>query len=263
MTSSFKSEAEMIEAWLAALSDQQRSDWTVYAETAGWDILMVHRDGYQLGIEAKLSLNAKVLEQTLSGCHSYYDLTGPDYRAVLVPADKVQHHMGAIAKALGITIIRVNPPEPGVWRYVELPDQDSDYRAWPNWCPAERCVLPDYIPDVAAGHSAPVQLTAWKVKAIKLMIWLERHGCITRADMKALQISPTRWTDSYVGFLSPGGNGAYVRNDRTPDLRAQHPVNYAQIEADIDAWSKDLPARVTELPPDLFASREGLAAAPI
>jgi len=244
----------MVETWINSLSDHQRADWTVYAETAGWDILLVHRDGYQLGIEAKLSLNAKVLEQTLSGLHSFYDSSGPDYRAALVPAKKVQNHLGKIAKALGIVIIPVREPEPRVYRWADLPDQNSDYNAWPNWCPAERCKLPDYVPDVSAGHAAPVQLTPWKVKAIKLMIWLDRYGSVTRKDMKALQISPTRWTDHYNGFLSPGANGGYVRNTRTPDLRAQHPVNYAQIEADYDAWAKDMPPRVTETPADMFAS---------
>ena len=244
----------MVEVWLKSLSDRQRADWTIYAETAGWDILMVHRDGYQLGIEAKLSLNAKVIEQTLSGNHSFYDCSGPDYRAALVPVNKIQHHLGSIAKAIGITIIKVRPPATGVYHWTELPDQDSDYRSWPNWCPAERCKLPDYVPDVSAGHAAPVQLTHWKVKAIKLMIWLERYGSVTRKDMKALQISSTRWTDHYAGFLSASANGGYVRNNRTPDLRAQHPVNYAQIEADFDTWAKDMPARITELSADLFSS---------
>jgi hypothetical protein len=54
--------------------------------------------------------------------------------------------------------------------------------------------------------------------------------------MKALGISPTRWTDRFYGYLDPTGSG-YVRNDRTPDLRRQHPRNWAEIEADFDAWN--------------------------
>lgn len=232
----FATEAEMVRTWLDSLSARQREDWTVYAETAGWDILLAHRDGYQLGIEAKLSLNAKVLDQALSGNHSFWDLTGPDYRAVLVPSGKVQLHLGNIAKALGIKIITAHLPEQGCTRYVELPDQASTYREWPNWCPGQRCTLPDYVPDVEAGHSAPVALTHWKIKAIKLVILLDRRGFVTRRDMKDLQISPTRWCDHFNGYLSPNGAGGYVRNSRTPDLRAQHPVNFAEIEADFANW---------------------------
>lgn len=35
------------------------SGWTCYPETAGFDILVVHQDGRQIGVEAKLSLNRK------------------------------------------------------------------------------------------------------------------------------------------------------------------------------------------------------------
>lgn len=103
----------------------------------------------------------------------------------------------------------------------------------------ERCILPDYIPDVAAGCAAPVQLTPWKINAIKLMIVLERRGYVTRKDMKVLQISPTRWCDHWHGFLAPAPDRRYVRCNRTPDLKAQHPVNWAQIEADFEVWGKD------------------------
>ena len=76
-------------------------------------------------------------------------------------------------------------------------------------------------------------------EAIKLMIVLDRRGYVTRRDMKALEISATRWTDRYHGFLMPGPSG-YVRCNATPDLKAQHPINYAQIEADIDQWASKL-----------------------
>ncbi len=59
--------------------------------------------------------------------------------------------------------------------------------------------------------------------------------------LKALQISPTRWCDHYHGFLKPEpGLGGYVRCGLTPDLRAQHPVNYVEIEADWETWGKPL-----------------------
>lgn len=218
--------------------------WTPYHETSGWDLLLVHETGIQIGIEAKLSLNAKVLDQALP--HNRALDNGPDYRAVLVPADSLQHHLISLARHVGITIIRCRPAVRTTYSLgmgyfnPDLPDEKSAYcgDAWPNWCPAVRCALPDYVPDVTGGHSAPVQLTPWKIKAIKLMVVLERAGAVSRADMKALGISPTRWTDHYNGFLSPGPHGGYVRNGRTPDLKAQHPTNWAQIEADFDTWSR-------------------------
>jgi hypothetical protein len=223
--------------------------WTAYHETAGWDLLLVHQTGVQIGIEAKLSLNAKVLEQALAGA-KWADSAGPDYRAVLVPGGGMQNHLVSLAHHVGITIIQVQ--RSGEWggkvHYnvsPRLPDERSLYsgRDWPNWCPVARCKLPDYVPDVTGGHSAPVALTEWKIKAIKLMILLERNGSVNRHDMKVLGISPSRWTDLYHGFLTADPlKGGYVPNGRTPDLKAQHPVNWTQIETDFDAWSKGLSA---------------------
>jgi hypothetical protein len=234
----FATEAEMVACWLARMQGLKGFEpWTVYPETAGWDLLLVHRDGYQLGLEAKLSLNAKVLAQALNGADGYWCQHGPDYRGILVPRDQLQNCLEPVARALGLGVITVREGKPGWWHDTGLPDEGcSSWRTWPSWSPAQRCLLPDYVPDVTAGHSSPVQLTHWKIKAIKLMILLDRRGYVTRADMKALSISPTRWTDHWHGFLSPDGQGGYVSNDRTPDLKAQHPTNYAEIEADFAKW---------------------------
>ncbi|MBB4642326.1 hypothetical protein [Rhizorhapis suberifaciens] len=242
----YATEADLVRDFLAQLNRKNGdgSKWTVYAETADWDLLMVHKDGFQLGLEAKLSLNAKVIDQALDQQHSTWRTQGPDYRGVLVPSAGLQRHLTRICKAVGIGIVTVEPMERGVYRSFGLPSE-SYGPDWPNWLPAERCPLPDYIPDVEAGHASPVKLTEWKIKAIRLMIILERRGYVTRADMKAIQISPSRWTDAYQGFLAKSEHG-YVRSETTPDLKAQHPVNYAQIEAEFDQWGR-------LMAPDLFA----------
>lgn len=247
MTDPFKTEAEMVSAWLQNdfAHSNGRKLWTVYPETAGWDLLLVHDDGFQVGVEAKLALNAKVLAQALVGQHDAWRSVGPDYRAVLVPERKCQAHLSEIAAAIGIKLLKFRTPERGVRSFVALPDEGSSYLAWPNWLPEKRCTLPDYIPDVAAGCSSPLMLTPWKVKAIKLMLVLERRGYVTRADMRALEISPTRWTDNYAGFLARSPSG-YVRCAATPDLKAQHPTNWAQIEADWDQWA--IPAGIDATP---------------
>ena len=230
-------EAEMVADFVERVKSARANPWTVYPETAGWDLLLAHKDGYQLGVEAKLSLNAKVIDQALSGLGRHWHDTGPDYRAVLVPSGKVQLHLGRICSAIGIGVIAAKKER--FWS-PNLPNQEFDWRDWPNWCPARRCALPDYIPDVEAGHSAPVMLTKWKIMAIKLSIILERRGYVTRADMKSLGISPTRWTDHWNGFLARDPHRkAYVRSERTPDLRSQHPINWSQIEADIGVWGKE------------------------
>lgn len=248
----FSSEADMVASWLRheyGGRGNRSGDWLVYPESSGWDLLLVHRDGYQVGIEAKLSLNAKVLDQALVGQHGNYGIDGPDYRAVLVPEGKVQMHLGRIAAAIGIRVLTAGKPERGVWRHLDLPNEGSEYGQWPNWLPSVRCPVPEYVPDVEAGVAAPVQLTPWKIKAIRLMLVLERRGYVTRADMRAIGISPSRWCDGWDSFLDRGDKG-YVRGKRTRDLKAQHPVNWAQIEADWDKWA--IPAGITvDTPPTL------------
>nr|WP_303705446.1 hypothetical protein [Brevundimonas naejangsanensis] len=268
----FATEADLVAAFVAQVEawngnpNRKTSKWTVYPETAGWDLLLVDEAGVQIGVEAKLSLNAKVICQALPD-PTWADAEGPDYRVVLVPSRSCQLHMHPIARALGLTIIEISKSsgsyDPGRVRVVPsgLPDEHSgfdwDLRHWFSWLPARRCRLPEYVPDVAGGKPSPVALTEWKIKAIKLMILLDRRGFVTRRDMRLLGISPTRWTDAFHGFLSPDPiKGGYVRNGRTPDLRAQHPVNYVQIENDFQTW---LPAGTLDLPANDTAPQEDAA----
>lgn len=224
-----------------------KSVWTIYPETAGWDLLLVDQHGVQIGIEAKMTLNVKVLSQALP--HYYASDRGPDYRAVLVARAGLQLGLQHLASHLGITVIRLDA-ELG-WRQGApvhistqpngLPDEmtpyDFDIRNWHPWHPLEREVLPDYIPDVEGGRPSPVTLTDWKIRAIKLTILLDRRGYVTRRDMDFLKISPTMWTKPFYGFLTQGDvRGQWVRCERTRDFRKQHPENYAQIEADWENW---------------------------
>lgn len=230
--------------------------WTLYHETAGFDVLAAHSAGYQIGIEAKLSLNPDVLLQVVP---DRYDggFRGPDYRAVLVPRRCTGYRLGALASRLGVTVLTLRDSywrpetfvypadfdgweiEPGFPREGEHEYLHGD--RWSNWLPAERCRLPEYVPDVVGGKPSPLALTPWKIKAIKLMILLDKQGVVTRANMKALQISATRFCDPFNGFLAAApSRGGYVRHASTPDLRRQHPVNYAEIEADYERWARPL-----------------------
>lgn len=231
---SFGSEAELCAAFIGEAT--QKGAWHAYAETAGFDILMVRvRDGIQIGIEAKLTLNAKVILQGLPKEDGYFNFgeVGPHYRAILVPVES-----GGIAdqvcERLGLTVIRQHPLDVRFWPKFrpQLPDPASEYHNihWQEWLPQKPCEVPDYLPDVSAGASAPVALTLWKIAAIKLAVLLEERP-VTRADFKALKLSPTRWTDRYTGWLNATSEG-YVKGSRMPDFKAQHPRNYEEIRAD-------------------------------
>ena len=255
----FKTEAEVVAAFCAWVerainSNRHReTNWIIYPETAGWDLLLVERDqGIQVGIEAKLTLNNKVIAQALDRLEHHYR-SGPDYRAVLVPDhSSVQGILAPICRQIGLTVLTMYNMVPFAqtpqWHVTgmtsSLPNENAwvgEMRGWFPWCPEERCPLPDYVPDVAGGCASPVALTNWKVRAIKLMVILEKRGWVTRADMRAVEISPTMWT-GFNGYLDPGEQrGSYVAGRRGPAyFREQHPRNYAEIEADYASWSAEM-----------------------
>lgn len=233
MKASFATETELCSAFIAALPD----GWVAYPETGGFDIVLLRsKDGFQIGVEAKLKLNAKVVCQAAEST-SYWsvDSSGPDCRAVLVP-DGVSTDFAGVCGLLGITVIRMRD---GSDRYNKgfhpnLPDRD--WRSgWYEQAPAKRIKLPDWVPDVSAGASSPIALTPWKVKAIKIAITMERRGYVTRGDFKFFQISMSRWTQGR--WLAQDGKGGWIAGRHMPDFRAQHPVNYDQIAADFEKWN--------------------------
>lgn len=225
--------------------------WTAYPETWG-DILLVRSDGVQIGIEAKLSLNANVISQIAEDAWSGHQ-PGPDFRAVLVPFGKAGS-LASVCRLIGLTVIQMHAPEDqtyGMGRFrPALPELAKDYWGlhsdWWDNAPDARVPVPEYVPDVAAGSAAPVQLTSWKIKAIKIAVLVERRGYVTRADFKALRIDHRLWLAPGSRWLEHGDvRGHYVRGQRFPDFRAQHPVNYEQIAADYERWS---PTNVDAVP---------------
>lgn len=230
----FPTEAALCQAFVDDIKAQR--GWIVYPETAGFDILLVREDtGHQLGIEAKLRLNDKVIDQILPA--EWAVDTGPDWRAVLVPEAG-----GAIARLLtwaGVMILtprrefgrRADGNYGDRWtfdvgtrvrRYGNAPE-------WHDWNPAKRCALPEIVPQVAAGVPAPIQLTPWKIGALKVLAILEIDGCVTRKDVQACGCHPSRWC-SADGWLEPLGEGRWGRG-RPPAFDQQHPAEYAEIMA--------------------------------
>lgn len=209
--------------WVKEESTRERAArWTAYAETAGWDILLVAEDGTQIGVQAKLKANLKVLAQCVPQAWEAWHDRGPDYRAVLVP-DSDSSYEG-ICAALGLMVFR-----PGSRREF-TPGLGLEHwnGGWHYWSPRQRCEVPEFVPDVVAGASAPVQLTKWKIAALRIVATLELRGFVTRADFKEQRIDPRRWTGPGGWLLPSGQPGQFIRGPGL-DFDRQHPSIYAQV----------------------------------
>lgn len=234
MKAHFATEAEMCAEFIEAIGEA----WTAYPETDAWDILLVRKaDGFQIGIQAKLSLNVKVLCQATES-YPWADMAGPDCRAVLVPSG-TPRDLSPVLAYIGLTIIRIMPKsDRGYTRafYPELPGVGSwPAQDWHEWSPARRCDLPEYVPDVVAGASAPLQLTSWKIGALKLAVLLERRGYLLRSDFKHIRIDHRRWMTPGAAWLICDA-GRYTAGPHLPNFKAQHPRVFAEIAADIAKW---------------------------
>lgn len=219
----YATEADLCAAFIE--SAKRAKGWTAYAETAGWDILLAHTDGAQIGIEAKLRLNLKVLQQALPERWEHWHDSGPDYRAILIP-DR-DHGFDALTDSLGLVVFAPNYRDdftPGL-EYIDH---------WHWWSPRKRCKLPDYVPDVVAGASGPIQLTEWKVKALRIVATLEIRGFVTRADFKQHSVDPRSWTGPNGWLVTNDRPGEFVRGPRL-EFDKQHPEVYAKVLADVRA----------------------------
>jgi hypothetical protein len=211
----------------------RQQGWVPYAETAGFDVLLVHGDGTQIGVQAKQKFNMEVLRQILDGTNPYWGSgTGPDFRAVLTPESPPMHitlalglmafHVERYGRVTQAPIVEFNPNIEGGW---------PSASGWHYWSPTKRCELPAYIPDVAAGSPAPTQLTKWKVAALRIAATLELRGFVTRDDFWLQGIDHRRWTQDW---LAKGAEpGQWIRGQRMPDFAAQHPVVYPQVVAEL------------------------------
>lgn len=258
----FKTEAALCAAFLTCVS----SEWVAYPETCGFDIVLAHKEtGAQIGIEAKLTLNAKVLVQVTEGREREW--RGPDFRAVLV--GKVVAENATLARRLGLKILTVGPRKnPKGYSYCTprgypksdwvvdggrdwLPDF-SDYKLhrglswwsrddWEDEAPVERLKLPEYVPQVAAGVPAPVKLTDWMIQAIRMCILVERIEKVSRKHFQTLKLHQSRWSEGrWLEKAEERGFWRAGRNFPAANFRAAHPVSYAQIEADWPIWGAKL-----------------------
>lgn len=248
----FPSEAALCDCFLRDLA--KLGGWTAYPETAGYDILAVYdATGHQLGIEAKLALNAKVADQILPSQYMGYGnkhVSGPDFRAVIVPY--IGEASAGIAKMLGILGAMVWAPQfrgrdegfsfnrflnkcaPSHADRREYDSSDGPLHewdiAWHDWNPPERCQLPQIIPMVRAGVPAPIQLTPWKIGALRVLADIALDGFVTAKSVRAHGIDARRFCASD-GWLETLGDGRWGRG-KIPAFDQQHPEAYEQALAD-------------------------------
>lgn len=229
----FKTEADLCDAYIAFMS---KHGWICYPETAGFDILCVRpKEGWQLGVHAKLKLNADVVGQIFpSGREYQYSRDeGPHFRAILV-----RDPQGGFVNLLNAVGIMVTWPEHdsygyrGAGRTWRFKHEAERYElAWYDWNPLAPCRLPEMVPTVRAGVPAPIQLTPWKIGALKVLAYLEVHGSIDRRTVANFGVDPRRFCASD-GYLRKADQpGHWQLRDRIPPFAKQHPTEYAKLLA--------------------------------
>lgn len=227
--------------------------WTCYPETGGYDVLVAHDDGRQIGVEAKLQLNAKVADQILP-CEQWHrwNTPGPDHRLVIVRS--ITESNAGIAKMLRYLGVEVWEPrcgerigtgysmEKGVEFHIhsklfydgqvacapedqQYPSKEHRGIALFDWNPSQRIQLPEVPPTTLAGVPSPVQMTPWKMAAIRVLALLRAQGYITAKQIAGQGCAPSTWTQQW---LARGEvRGQWLETDKTPKLDQQHPELYA------------------------------------
>lgn len=226
--------------------------WTCYPETGGFDVVVAHESGRQIGVEAKQRLNAKVAQQILpSSGIELHGRAGPDHRLVIVASiTEANEGIARMLEMFGIPVWapRVYERWNEQHETIRTPTFDlvsrmrndaecSDpprfqyhwHSALFDWNPPERVPLPAIPPCVPAGVPGPVQLTPWKQAALRVLARLRAQGSITTKEIKAEGCSPSNWTQRW---LTQGAiRGQWVETDALPKFDEQHPEQYAAAVA--------------------------------
>lgn len=218
--------------------------WTCYPEGAGFDVLVVHEDGRQIGVEAKLSLNAKVADQILPGFgDEHYGRPGPDHRVVIVSRiTDASEGIEKMLRRLGVSVLcpRERWGRHGYELYFDLKRDIFDAESCAatkglerlfDWWPAERCRVPAFAQALPAGVPSPVRLTPWKESAIKLVALMRSQGFVTVKQIAEHGMGATKWTQPANGkpswLIKGAARGQWVETVNMPPFDKQHPELYA------------------------------------
>lgn len=239
-----KSEAEIVSK---LMDTARREGWSVYPETADFDVLLVstpeipifkiaatrgphHRmaretverfelePGFMIGVEAKRHANVKVLAQAISYGYQSRQRVGPDFRQVLIPRLPRKRSNGRrvedksfrqVAKALGV----------GVWTLRHLEDHRPFGLApfYASRWEGKRPWVPPVEPTTEGGIPSPRALTKWRVAALRVCNFIDDEGTITRADFKRFGINPSTWIRQ--GWIVPVGKDGRRTVYAPPDPR--------------------------------------------
>jgi len=189
-------------SWFGELAT--KDGWTVYPETAGWDLLLV-KDHVQIGVEAKLRANVDVLAQAL---RPGIENDGPRFHAVLVP--KAGRAFLEVARTLRVVTFDRRALESDAHLYWYRQDGHAlirppfEWFAWNHPDPAE---LPPIVPDVPAGVPSPRTLTKWKIGAIRICLRIRARGWVAKRDFTELGVSPSHWYRKWLKAGERDGRG--------------------------------------------------------
>lgn len=245
----FKKEADLCDLFISEFS--RLDGWTCYPEAGGFDVLVVHDDGRQIGVEAKLSLNAKVAEQILP--HSkddFFGKPGPDHRMVIV--SRITDASAGIARMLEMLGVKVLVPRLSTMRQgdpytfdilhhlLEAQRRTASYGAQYlfDWNPAQRCHVPSVLQDLPAGVPAPVMITPWKEAALRVVALMRHQGFITSKQIAAHGIGASVWIQSQgsePAWLAKGAmRGRWIETKHMPPFDKQHPQLYELAVREIE-----------------------------
>jgi len=210
----------------------QTHSWVVYPETGSWDMLLVKGD-IQIGIQAKLKLNIKVIHQALP--HDYrrtaginLSVPGPNYRAVLVPQRDYDFMDVCAACHLACFCPEVDRYGDARWLDQGL-IAESEFGKEYLWTPSKPVWLPEHVPTMAAGVPSPRSMSKWKEGALKAMAHLEIHGHITSKDFASYGVSASTfvqrdWIRS--SGCKEGRHTLYLRGSKAHQLLGKNPGEY-------------------------------------
>lgn len=238
---SIKQESELCDLFIREFN--AIAGWTCYPEAAGFDVLVVHAGGRQIGVEAKLALNAKVADQILpSFGDEFHGRPGPDHRLVIV--SKITDASAGIAKMLSRLGVKVLLPrqqwlQTGYEWTFDLNSQLLCYETGSShfgherlfdWSPEERCRVPSIVETRPAGVPSPISLTPWKESALKIVALMRTQGFVTIKQIASFGISTTKWiqpSGEKPAWLAKGAvRGQWVETHYMPAFDRLHPEMY-------------------------------------
>lgn len=206
-------------------------NWKIYPEVSNYDLVIVSttekypfKIGDQIGIEAKLKPNVKVLSQIIE---KMSDHKGPNWIATLTPY--ITEEFASVSKFLRISNIfafdKANDPvsqQKNKLRstFKHFSNINRKFYKVPLW-------VPDYEIDIEAGAASPKSVSPWKVKAVEFVININKNknGLMTSQDFRDYGVGNYQtWLDrgwiKYSG-MKDGKHKLWIftKHPERPDLR--------------------------------------------